>query len=105
MKRSNVSGVVAQLTRALGSPVATPPHPPGRYREWRWPCPVCFAGHDDPGIQLGHVLIRWAPLFLTSDGRLGCSACYCSAEDIAHEVQIRLAELAILERLGLGRAA
>ena len=80
--RRAVPALVEQLTRALGPPIATPELVAGddgrlvraEYRVFRWPCPACHAGYDDPNPI-------YSPFVVDSDGRVWCEAPYCSGLD------------------------
>jgi hypothetical protein len=105
------AALLEKLTSAYGPPVATPRtvwrngrSERSAYRVFLWDCPVCRAGADDPGAQLGPVLIRYRPLVLTSDGRLSCIASGCPLEDITSAVDVQLDTLALLRSLN-GAAA
>jgi hypothetical protein len=82
--------LVARLTAALGTPSTTPERVMGAggsleragYRVFRWRCPACRGGHDDPGHRLGHVVIGYRPLVVDSDGRMVCEAGGCSVAQI-----------------------
>jgi hypothetical protein len=99
MTRATIE-LVDQMTRALGRAIATPEWVSvggGRreradVRVWRWTCPVCSGGADDPdGI--------WRPLAVWSDGGVQCEANDCELSLIAQEVAIRLDVEALLRSL------
>lgn len=52
-----------------------------QYRVFRWPCPICGAGYDDP---------IYRPLVIDSDGRADCEASHCSIERIGAKVRDEL---------------
>jgi hypothetical protein len=54
-----------------------------RYRVWRWRCPACGGGEDDPQRI-------WRPLAVDSEGDVWCEASRCSADMIARAVRRRL---------------
>jgi hypothetical protein len=76
------------LTRALGSPVATPELisvgggklERARYRVFRWRCPSCRAGESDPDLI-------WRPFVVDSDGRVWCDAPACSTDELAATIR------------------
>jgi hypothetical protein len=78
--------LVEQLTRAIGAPVATPAVisvgngevDRARYRVFRWRCPACGGGRDDP---------IYRPLVVDTDGRVWCEAPGCPVEQ--HAVTLR----------------
>lgn len=93
--------LVERFTRALGEPVATPEQiveadgrlGRARFRVFRWPCPVCCAGYDDP-------LGLYRPLVIDSDDHVHCTASDCSLERIAAEVRRQLDVVTFLDSLG-----
>jgi hypothetical protein len=76
------------LTRALGPPVSTPELisagggklERARYRVFRWRCPSCYGGEEDPQ-QI------YRPFVVDSDGRVWCEAPHCSADELAATVR------------------
>jgi hypothetical protein len=90
--------LIALFTRALGPPVATPEWVVagnGRlerapYRVFRWICPVCGAGADDP---------IYRPLVIDSEGVVCCDASRCSTKSIAAEVRVQLDVCDLLDSL------
>ena len=88
MTRATIE-LIATFTRAMGPPVATPEWISVRsgcieraqYRVFRWTCPCCHAGWDDP---------IWRPLVIDSDGRVRCEASSCPVESIAREIRALL---------------
>lgn len=91
--------LVERFERALGPPVCTPDWIMGdrgleraRYRVFRWVCPVCEAGYDDP-------LGLYRPLVIDSDGRVGCDASGCPLEEIAAEVRTQLDAAILLDSI------
>ncbi len=102
-----VAELVERMTRALGRPVCTSEwvmaddyrethrKVRARYRVWRWRCPVCGGGLEDPDLI-------YRPLAVDSDGRVRCEASGCSPDVIATEVRIKLATQTLLESLGIG---
>ena len=97
MRRATIS-LIATFTRAMGPPVATPDwlrsgdgqYERAKYRVFRWTCPRCHAGWDDP---------IWRPLVIDSDGRVRCEASRCSAEAIAQEIRVLLDAARLLDSL------
>jgi hypothetical protein len=93
-----VAEAVERFTRAFGPPIATPECvndgrgglERARFRQWRWPCPVCGGGSDDP---------IYRPLVITSDGEVRCEACDCDAPALRTELEIALGVRALLEEL------
>jgi hypothetical protein len=87
--RRVVTALIDRLAQALGNPVATPERltaaggklERARYRVWRWPCPVCLAGGDDP---------IYRPLVVDSDGRVWCEAAGCTTDALSRAVRARL---------------
>jgi hypothetical protein len=80
--------LIDRLTVSLGAPIATPAmigagkgklEPPA-YRVFRWPCPACHAGYNDP-------LGLYSPFVADSGGRVFCEACHCSATEIAAAIR------------------
>jgi hypothetical protein len=76
------AALISRLTEALGQPVATPEWlsagggklERAHHRVFRWRCPACVGGDDDP---------IYRPLVVDSDGRVRCEASDCSAQAIA----------------------
>jgi hypothetical protein len=70
--------LVDRLERALGPAACTPAWVMGadrqleaaRYRVWRWRCPSCLGGEEDP-LQL------YRPFVVDSDGRVWCEGRAC----------------------------
>jgi hypothetical protein len=75
--------LIDALGGVLGPPVATPEFvcaangklDRARYRVFRWVCPSCGGGRDDPELI-------WRPFVVDSDGRVFCEARYCSEEKL-----------------------
>lgn len=85
MSAAAVPRLVERFERALGPAVATPERIMGelgleraRYRVFRWACPVCGAGYDDPVYR---------PLLIDSDGNVCCETSGCASERIAARVR------------------
>lgn len=80
--------LIDTLARALGPPVATPEfvcvgagkRERARYRVFRWVCPSCGGGRDDPELI-------WRPFVVDSDGRVFCDVAGCSQEQLAATVR------------------
>lgn len=78
------AGLLEQLTKTLGPPVATPEFlsagggklERARYRVFRWRCPACGGGWDDPELS-------WRPFVIDSDGKVWCEAPGCSEAELA----------------------
>ena len=80
--RPDVPDVIERVTMALGPPLAAPERTGGRpHMTWRWACPACGAGEDDP-------LER--PLMLSGEGWFRCQASGCSADAVATAIALRL---------------
>lgn len=84
--------LIARLTFALGPTACTPewvmaPNyretrrlERARYRVWRWRCPACGGGDDDPDRI-------WRPLAIDSRGSVWCEAGRCTQDEIARAVR------------------
>ena len=92
--------VVWRFTPALGPAVSTPEWiTDGRgglrratYRVWRWDCPICRAGEDDPD----HI---YRPLVIDTDGRVSCDECHATPEAIGREIVLQCDVQSLLEAL------
>jgi hypothetical protein len=99
MNRAAVE-LVAAMTCAFGQPVKTPAWICGadgriersRYRVFKWRCPVCGGGFDDPDRI-------HRPLTVDSDGEVWCSANRCTPEQIGEAVRRELDLCALLDTL------
>lgn len=85
--------LIDKLSRVLGSPTSTPEYvmawdyrethqlERARYRVFRWPCPACLGGENDP---------LYRPFVVDSEGRVWCKAPGCSAEELAATIRTLL---------------
>ncbi len=97
-----VPALVERFERALGPALTTPEFVTdtndrrvcAHYRVWRWDCPCCSAGETHPDRH-------WRPLFIDSDGRVGCDACHATGEQIGNEIRIKLDAITLFEGLGI----
>ena len=75
-----IASLIERMTLALGPPAATPEQVSigngqlkrAGYRVWRWQCPVCNGGGEDPQRI-------YRPLAVDSDGNVWCNQSRCTA--------------------------